>query len=59
MNVDVDPIFIRDGNCYTPAGVTAGIDLTLALVEEDFGSALALQLAQMMVVFLRRPGGQS
>jgi transcriptional regulator GlxA family with amidase domain len=59
VTVDPDPIYIKDGNCYTSAGVTAGIDLSLALVEEDCGSALALQIAQMMVVFLRRPGGQS
>jgi transcriptional regulator GlxA family with amidase domain len=57
--VDPSPIFIRDGSCYTSAGVTAGIDLCLALVEEDFGRSLALQIAQMMVVFLRRTGGQS
>ncbi len=57
--VDPNPIYIKDGNCYTSAGVTAGIDLSLALVEEDLGSPLALQIAQMMVVFLRRPGGQS
>jgi transcriptional regulator GlxA family with amidase domain len=57
--VDPEPIYIKDGNCYTSAGVTAGIDLSLALVEEDLGSSLALQIAQMMVVFLRRPGGQS
>jgi len=57
--VDPDPIYIKDGNCYTSAGVTAGIDLSLALVEEDLGSPLALQIARMMVVFLRRPGGQS
>jgi transcriptional regulator GlxA family with amidase domain len=59
VTVDADPIYIKDGNCYTSAGVTSGIDLSLALVEEDFGSALSLQIAQMMVVFLRRPGGQS
>jgi transcriptional regulator GlxA family with amidase domain len=59
VRVDPDPIYIKDGNCYTSAGVTAGIDLSLALVEEDLGSALALRIAQMMVVFLRRPGGQS
>jgi transcriptional regulator GlxA family with amidase domain len=59
VRVDPDPIYVKDGNCYTSAGVTAGIDLSLALVEEDFGSGLALQIAQMMVVFLRRPGGQS
>ncbi len=59
VTVDPDPIYVKDGNCYTSAGVTAGIDLSLALVEEDLGSSLALQIAQMMVVFLRRPGGQS
>ncbi len=57
--VDPHPIYVRDGSCYTSAGVTAGIDLCLALVEEDFGRPLALRIAQMMVVFLRRPGGQS
>lgn len=57
--VDPDPICIRDGSCFTSAGVTAGIDLCLALVEEDLGRLLALRIAQMMVVFLRRPGGQS
>lgn len=57
--VDPNPIYIRDGSCYTSAGVTAGIDLCLALVEEDLGRALALRVAQMMVVFLRRPAGQS
>jgi transcriptional regulator GlxA family with amidase domain len=59
VTVDPTPIFIRDGNCYTSAGVTAGIDLSLALVEEDLGRSAALKVAQMMVVFLRRPGGQS
>lgn len=59
ITVERDPIFIKDGNCYTSAGVTAGIDLALALVEEDLGRELALRIAQMMVVFLRRPGGQS
>ena len=59
VKVDPDPIYIRDANCYTSAGVTAGIDLALALVEEDLGSSLALEIAQMLVVFLRRPGGQS
>jgi transcriptional regulator GlxA family with amidase domain len=59
VNVERNPIFIKDGNCYTSAGVTAGIDLALALVEEDLGRELALRVAQMMVVFLRRPGGQS
>ncbi len=59
MKVDPDPIYVRDKNVYTSAGVTAGIDLALALVEEDLGSSLALQVARMMVVFLRRSGGQS
>jgi transcriptional regulator GlxA family with amidase domain len=59
VKLDAEPIYIRDQNVYTSAGVTAGIDLALALVEEDLGSSLALQIARMMVVFLRRPGGQS
>jgi transcriptional regulator GlxA family with amidase domain len=59
VKVDPRPIYVRDKNLFTSAGVTAGIDLSLALVEEDLGGALALQIAQMMVVFLRRPGGQS
>lgn len=59
VTVDPDPIYIRDGNCYTSAGVTAGIDLCLALVEQDLGRLAALRIAQMMVVFLRRPAGQS
>ena len=59
VKIDPDPIHVRDNNVYTSAGVTAGIDLALALVEEDLGSSLALQVARMMVVFLRRPGGQS
>ena len=59
VTVDPTPIFVRDGNCYTSAGVTAGIDLALAFVEEDLGRTAALKVAQMMVVFLHRPGGQS
>jgi transcriptional regulator GlxA family with amidase domain len=54
VKVDPTPIYVRDENCYTSAGVTAGIDLALALVEEDLGRAIALPIAQMMVVFLRR-----
>jgi len=57
--VDPDPIFVRDDNVYTSAGVTAGMDLALALVEEDHGSRLALQVARNLVLYLRRPGGQS
>ena len=58
-DVDPHPIFIRDENIYTSAGVTAGMDLALALVEEDHGSRLALQVARNLVLYLRRPGGQS
>lgn len=57
--VDPDAIFVRDGHVYTSAGVTAGIDLALAMVEEDLGHALALEVARRLVVFLKRPGGQS
>jgi transcriptional regulator GlxA family with amidase domain len=59
LQVDPEPIFIRDGNIYTSAGVTAGMDLALALVEEDHGSRLALEVARDLVLYLRRPGGQS
>ena len=57
--VDADPIHVRDGDLWTSAGVTAGIDLALALVEEDHGPALAQTIARWLVMFLRRPGGQS
>ena len=57
--VDADPIYIRDGNTYTTAGVTAGMDLALALVEEDLGAPMALKVAREMVLYLRRAGGQS
>ena len=58
--VDVDPeaIYLRDGNVWTSAGVTAGIDLALALIEADFGRAIALAVARRHVVFRIRPGGQ-
>ena len=59
VEVDPDPIFVRDGNVYTSAGVTAGIDLALALVEEDLGRAAALDAARNLVLFVRRPGGQA
>jgi transcriptional regulator GlxA family with amidase domain len=54
-----DPIFVRDGAIWTSAGVTAGIDMALALVEEDYGQALAARIARNLVVYLRRPGGQA
>ncbi|QQD52566.1 DJ-1/PfpI family protein [Pseudomonas fluorescens BBc6R8] len=57
--VEPDSIFIRDGNLYTSAGVTAGMDLALALVEEDHGRDLALSVAREMVMYFKRPGGQS
>nr|WP_087648461.1 GlxA family transcriptional regulator [Caballeronia choica] len=59
VRVEPDPIFIRDGDVWTSAGVTAGIDLTLALIEDDLGRALALDVARHLVVFLKRPGGQA
>jgi transcriptional regulator GlxA family with amidase domain len=59
VTVDPDPIFIRHGDVITSAGVTAGIDLALALVEEDLGRDAALAIARGLVVFLRRPGNQS
>lgn len=59
LMVDSDQIFIIEGGLCTAAGVTAGIDLALALVEEDHGRDLALIVARYMVVFLKRPGGQS
>jgi transcriptional regulator GlxA family with amidase domain len=59
IEVDPEPIFVRDGNVTTSAGVTAGIDLALALVEEDIGRDVALAIARHLVVFLRRPGNQT
>ncbi|MDN7547426.1 GlxA family transcriptional regulator [Burkholderia cenocepacia] len=59
VRVEPDPIFIREGALWTSAGVTAGIDLALALVEEDLGRATALDVARELVVFLKRPGGQA
>ncbi|MEU8845805.1 GlxA family transcriptional regulator [Streptomyces sp. NPDC048564] len=59
VEVDPDPIFVRDGRVATSAGVTSGIDLALALVEEDLGRDVALGIARHLVVFLRRPGNQA
>jgi transcriptional regulator GlxA family with amidase domain len=59
VQVDADPIFIRSGRIWTSAGITASIDLALALVSEDHGDAVALRVAQVMVMYLQRPGGQS
>ncbi|MFG3163694.1 GlxA family transcriptional regulator [Streptomyces sp. NPDC048232] len=59
VQVDPDPIYVRDGHVATSAGVTSGIDLALALVEEDLGRDTALTIARHLVVFLRRPGNQA
>ena len=59
IDVDPDSIFVRDGDVWTSAGVTAGIDLALALVEQDHGRATALEIARWLVVFAKRPGGQA
>jgi transcriptional regulator GlxA family with amidase domain len=59
ITVEPDPIFVRDGNVFTSAGVTAGMDLALALIEDDHGPEAALRTAQALVLFVRRPGGQS
>ncbi len=59
IEVDMDAIFIQQGNVWTSAGVSAGIDLALALVEADCGRHVALQVARELVVFLKRPGGQA
>ena len=58
IEVDAEPIFIRDGALWTSAGVTAGMDLALAMVEEDLDREAALTIARHLVLFLRRPGGQ-
>lgn len=59
VRLEADPIFVRDGKLWTSAGITAGIDLALALVEQDHGNSLALAVARQLVVFLKRPGGQA
>ncbi|MGW1957467.1 GlxA family transcriptional regulator [Streptomyces sp. NPDC001920] len=59
VEVDPEPIYVRDGHVATSAGVTSGIDLALALVEEDLGRDVALGIARHLVVFLRRPGNQA
>lgn len=59
VRVEADPIFLRDGAVWSSAGVTAGIDLALALVEQDHGRGLALAVARHLVMFMKRPGGQA
>jgi transcriptional regulator GlxA family with amidase domain len=59
IEVDADPIFVRDGDVWTGAGISSVLDLCLALVAEDFGAELAQRVARQLVVYLKRPGGQS
>lgn len=59
INVEQDPIYVKDGNIYTSAGISAGMDLSLALVEEDFGRDIAIMVARLLVLYLKRPGNQS
>ncbi|MEU6213048.1 GlxA family transcriptional regulator [Streptomyces sp. NPDC090085] len=59
VEVDADPIFIRDGDVWTGAGISACLDLSLALVAEDCGEAVALRVARQLVMYLKRPSGQS
>jgi transcriptional regulator GlxA family with amidase domain len=59
LTVDSDPIYVRDGKYWSSAGVTAGIDLSLALVQEDLGVDVAQTVARWLVMFLHRPGGQT
>jgi transcriptional regulator GlxA family with amidase domain len=59
VRVERDRLYVREGSLYTAAGVTAGIDLALALVEEDHGREVALAIARVLVMFLKRPGGQA
>lgn len=58
ITVDPEPLFIRDGDIWTTAGVTAGIDLALSLIEDDHGAQIAARVARRLVVYMRRPGGQ-
>ncbi|MET0322411.1 MAG: GlxA family transcriptional regulator [Duganella sp.] len=59
IDIDADKIFVKDGAVWTSAGVSAGIDLTLALIEEDYGHHIAIETARQLVMFIKRTGGQS
>jgi transcriptional regulator GlxA family with amidase domain len=59
LRVDPNPIFVVDGDVWTSAGITAGIDMALAMLEADLGRDLALAVARRLVMFLKRPGGQA
>jgi transcriptional regulator GlxA family with amidase domain len=58
LKVDANPLYVSDGKFYTSAGITAGIDLALALIEDDFGAQVALSVARELVMYVKRPGGQ-
>ncbi|HWU63933.1 MAG TPA: DJ-1/PfpI family protein [Ensifer sp.] len=58
-NVEIDPIFVKDGRLWSSAGLSAGIDLSIALIEEDHGHAAAMRLARLLVMFVKRPGHQA
>jgi transcriptional regulator GlxA family with amidase domain len=58
LKVDPNALYLKDGKFYTGAGITAGIDLSLALIEESFGAGVALSVARELVVYFKRPGGQ-
>lgn len=59
LSIDSDKIYVRDGSIWTSAGVTAGIDLTLALIADDYGQKIAIETARQLVMFVKRSGGQS
>ena len=59
VRLDADRIYVRDGRCWSSAGITAGIDLALAMIADDLGEQVARQVARQLVVYYRRPGGQS
>src|SRR5262249_53450382 len=59
VTVEPDAIYIQDGSIWTSAGVSAGIDLALALVQEDCGREIAMRVARQLVIYMKRPGGQS
>ena len=59
LSVERDAIYVQDGPIWTSAGVSAGIDLSLALVQEDCGREIAMQVARQLVIYMKRPGGQS
>ena len=59
ITLEPEPIYVKDGNTYTSAGATAGVDMTIALLEEDFGHDVALRVAQSLVLYLKRPGNQA